>query len=372
MWNRLRAPIQKNCRKRFKSRTFGREAFCGSLRLCGRIPLEVTIRENVSASTLEELNFKSLKIDRLNIYTTRQYEVGWIIHPSGLLPFPSPRHLWAGSGDCDYPWTIVLPSSLISRTTIITLHNITVTISTGSNLVTQLVLCGVQDGFRLTSLLESLPYLTELDAGRAMMVGQYEQDRRALTHQNLKHLRIPTSCVHDLEGYLAAGLQLPSLRCFGLANHSLLGRTHYDPLHYTPSSFPSVSAQLSSTVTHLEVHGEHALTTSSISSLIETFYKIDTISIYGSAVGAVLRALCRTGDMLEDEKSSEKESLPSSIQALHVHDYLGDGEDLYPALHQIYNDTGPIKIFLENCPNILPTTRRVFAHVRTTTAGPSH
>jgi hypothetical protein len=370
MWNRLRAPIQKIWGRGFKSRTLGREAFCGSLRLCGSIPLEVTIREN--ASNLRELNFKSLKIDRLNIYTASQYEVGWLIHPSGPLPFPSPRHLWAGSGDCDYPYTTTLPSSLISRTTTITVHNITVTIPTGSNLVTQLVLCGVQDGFRLTSLLESLPYLKELDASRALMDRLNEQDRRALTHQKLKHLRIPISCMPTLEGYLAGGLQLPSLSCFGLANHSVSGRTRHEPLHYTPSSFPSVSAQLSSTVTHLEVHGEHALTTCTINSLIEAFYKIETIYAYGSAVGAILHALCRTRNIPEGEKSREKESLPSSIQALHIRDYLSDGEDLYPALHQIYNNTRPIKIFFENCPNILPTIRREFTHVGTTAARPFH
>jgi hypothetical protein len=324
MWNRLRAPIEIDRHSRYH-RTVGRGALCRSLRLCGSIPLEMAITENVSAPTLEELNFESLKIDRLNFYYNCHGEYGSSFWPWSQPPFPSPRHLWAGNGGCDGgryshcddPHTLMLPSSLISRTNTITVHNITVTIPNGSNLVTQLVLCGLQAGFRLTSLLESLPYLTELDAGRALVVVQYlsavEQDRRALTHRKLKHLRIPISCMHDLKGYLAAGLQLPRLRCFGLANHSVSGRTRHEPLHYTPSSFPSVSAQLSSTVTHLEVHGEHALTTSSISSLIETFYKIDTISIYGSAVGAVLRALCRTGDMPEDEKSSEKESLPSTV-----------------------------------------------------------
>jgi hypothetical protein len=136
--------------------------------------------------------------------------------------------------------------------------------------------------------------------------------------------------------------------------------------------FPSVSAQLPTTVTHLEVHGEHAVTTSSTSSLIETLYKVDTISTYGSAVGAILRVLCWTSDMPEDGKSGEKESLPSNVQLLHIHDYLGDGEDLYPALHQVYNNTGRIKIFFENCPNILPTIRREFTHMGTTAAGPSH
>ena len=171
-----------------------------------------------------------------------------------------------------------------------------------------------------------------------------------------------------LEDCLDGGLQLPSLCCFGLANQSV----SYDRLHYRPSSFPSVSAQLPTTVTHLEVYGEHAVTTSSASSLIETFHRIDTISTYESAVGTVLRALCQTKDMPEGEKSGEKESLPSSIQALHIHDYLGDGEDFYPALHQIYNNSNPIKVSFENCPNILPTTRREFTHVQTTATRPPH
>jgi hypothetical protein len=369
MWNRLRAPTQLETSKNITGavyRTVGREAFCESLRLCGSIPLEVTVPDSVS--TPEELNLTSLKIDRLNFYNAGHYGYGWVTSPWLPLPFPSPRHLWAGNGHRDYPFTITLPPSLISRTTTITVHNITVTIPQGVNLVTQLILCGVQNRFRLTSLLESLPYLAELDAGRSLVKGQYEQDHRALTHQNLKHLRIPISCMHALEGYLGGGLQLPSLSCFGLANHSVPMHERHDPLYYTPSSFPSVSAQLPTTVTHLEVHGEHAVTTSSTTSLIETFHKVDTISTYGSAVGAILRVLCRTRDMPVNEKSNEKENLPSSIQALHIHDYLGDGEDLYPALHQIYNDTEPIKIFFENCPNILPTIRREFTHVVTTAA----
>ena len=367
MWNRLRAPIQVESRN---YKTVGREAFCNSLQLCGSIPLEVTIPSMVS--NLEQFNFTSLKIDRLNFYDIRYDFYDWTTHPWRRISFPSPRHLWAGNGDCDYPYTRMLPSSLISRTTTITAHNITVTIPEGSNRVTQLVLCGLQDTFKLTSLLKSLPCLTELDAGAVVVCNHREQDHRALTHQKLKHLRIPISCMRALEEYLAGGLQLPSLNCFGLANHSASGRMRYDPLHYTPSAFPSVSAQFSTTVTHLEVHREYAVTTSSTSSLIETFYKVDTISTYGSAVRVILRALCRTGDMPEGEKASEKESLPSSIQALHIHDYLGDGEDLYPALYKIYNDTMPIKIFFENCPNILPTTRREFTHMGTAASRPSH
>jgi hypothetical protein len=369
MWNRLRAPIQVGSvtgNNEMIYETVGRNVFCGSLRLCGSIPLEIATPAN---SIFKESDFKSLKIDRLNIYNTLHFDYDWSFYPWGHPPFPSPRHLWAVNAVWNHSYTLTLPSSLIIRTTIITVHNITVIIPKGSNHITQLVLCGVQDGLRLTSLLESLPYLTELDASRALMVGQYEQDRRALTHQKLKHLRIPISCMHALEGYLAAGLQLPSLSCFGLAHHLEWMQKRHD---YTPSSFPSVSIQLPTTVTHLEVHGEHAVTTSSLSRLIETLYKIDTISTYGSIVGAVLRALCRTSDMPEDGKPSEKESLPSSIQSLHIHDYLGDGEDLYPALHQIYSDTEPIKIFFENCPNILPTTRRQFTQVGTTAARPSY
>jgi len=367
MWNRLRAPRRVEISRRKKTviyRTVGQEAFCGSLCLCGSIPLEVTIPENVS--TLETLT--SLKIDRLNFYHFPDYN-SW---PSLALAPPSPRHLWVGNGDCDYSYLQMLPSSLIAHTTTITVHNITVTIPEGSNLVTQLVLCGKQNGFGLTSLLESLPYLTQLDASRALVLYQSVLGHRALTHQKLNHLRIPTSCVYVLEESLAGGLQLPSLNCFGLANHSESELGRDDPLHYTPSSFPSMSSQLPITVTHLEVHGEHAVTPSSASSLIETFYKIDTVSTYGSAVGAILLALCRTGDMPEGEKPCAKGNLPRSIQVLHIHDYLGDGEDLYPALYQIYNDTEPIKIFFENCPNILPTIRRKFTHVGTTDARLSH
>jgi len=373
MWNRLRAPIlveRYRSRKEVNYKTIGREVFCNSLRLCGSIPLEVTIPSMVS--NLEEFNFMSLKIDRLNLYDIRFDSYDWSTHPWRRISFPSPRHLWAGNGNYHFLCTRMLPSSLISRTTTITVHNITVTIPEGSNRITQLVLCGVQDTFKLTSLLESLPCLIELDAGRAVVCNHREQDHRALTHQNLKHLLIPISCMHDLEQYLAGGLQLPSLNCFGLANQSVSGHMRSGRLHYTPSTFPSASAQLSTTVTHLEVHGEHAVTTSSSTSLMETFYKIDTISTYGGAVRVILRALCRTGEMPEGEKASEKESLPSSIQVLHIHDYLGDGEDLYPALYKIYNGTEPIKIFFENCPNILPTTRREFTHMGTAASRPSH
>jgi len=370
MWNRLRAPIQVESYRRKKQiiyKSVGQEAFCRSLRLCGSTPLEMTVPKNVS--TLENPGFTSLEIDRLNFYDI--YDSSFNPFHSWRRPsFPSPRHLWVGNGD-SYPYTHMLPSSLISRTTTITTHNVTVTIPGGSNLVTHLVLCGVQGGFKITSLLESLPCLIELDAGRARMEIYYEQNYRALTHQQLKHLLIPIACMRALENYLAGGLQLPSLNRFGLANH-LVSEVRNDPLNYTPSSFPSVSAQLSTTVTHFEVHGEHVVTTTSTTSLIETFHKVDTISTYSSAVGAILCVLCWTRDMPEGEKRSGKENLPSSIQALHIHDYLGNGVDLYPALHQIYNDTEPIKIFFENCPNILPTIWREFMHVGTTASRPPH
>ena len=350
MWNRLTALIQEGSSRDTKDatcRTVGQEAFRESLRLCGNIPLEVTIPKNVS--TLE--TYMSLKIDRLNFYDMRSYTFH---QPS----FPCPRHLWVGNGDRKSGYTQWLPRFLTSHTTTITVHNVSVLVPSG-NVVTQLVLCGVQSWFRITPLLESLPRLTQLDAGRALSVeGQYDRDHQALTHRKLKHLRISISCMNVLEHYLACGLRLPSLSCFGLANHS--GSRSSDPLDYTPSSFPSVSAQLPATVTHLEVHGEHAVTPSSASSLIETFYNIDTISTYGGAVEVILPALCRTRDMPEGEEPSENESLPRSIQALRIHDYLGDGGDLHPALHQIYHDAEPIKIFFENCPNILPTIRREF------------
>jgi hypothetical protein len=355
MWNRLRAPIQAgtyNGVKQGTRRITGRRAFWASLRLCGSIPLEVTIPEHVSLP--EKPNLMSLKIDRLNFDNVCDYD--WSRPPS----FPSPLYLWVGRGNSRVLHTQELPSSLISRTTTITAHHVAVAIPEGSNQVTQLILRGLQDGFRLTSLLKSLPCLNELDAGSARVVYWYKQVHPALTHQSLRHLRIHISFVHALEYYLAKGLRLPGLSCFGLTCQSML---HYGPLHYTSSSFPSVSAQLPTTVTHLEVHGEHAVTTSSTSDLIETFYGVDTISTYGNAVGAILLALCRTRDTLEGEKPSAEEKLPSSVRVLHIHDYIGNGKDLYPALRQIYNSIEAIKVSFENCPNILPTMRGEFTHV---------
>lgn len=297
MWNRLRAPIQvesSRSKKRIHYRSIGHDAFYRSLPLCRSIPLEVTIPDDVS--TLKRSDFMLLNIDRLNFYNIRCHD--WTIYPyypGCRLPpsFPSPRHLWLGHGNDDGSYTHMLQASLISHTTTVTVHNVTITIPKGSNLITQLVLCGVQDGFGLTSLLESLPRLTELDAGRARVGQMYQPVHLALTHQKLQRLRIPISCMHALERCLVNGLELPSLSCFGLANHSVsMGRK---PLDYTPSSFPLVFAQLPATVTHLEIHGEHALTTSSTGNLIETFYRINTISTYGNAVGPILSALCRAG-----------------------------------------------------------------------------
>jgi hypothetical protein len=62
--------------------------FCGSLRLCG--PLEVAIPDN---SNLEELNFESLKIDRLkcfnNCYLTM---TGHSVR--GVTPSPTPHVIY--------------------------------------------------------------------------------------------------------------------------------------------------------------------------------------------------------------------------------------------------------------------------------------
>ena len=348
-WNRLRAPIRVYFRnsKRISYRTVGLGAFQESLRLCGDIPLELTIYD--TSSLPEEPNVMSLEIDRLNIFDTSIFE--W--RPDHWsASFPSPRHLWVGRGGSPGSNTRELPSSLISRTTAITAHNITVAIQKQSYSVTQLVLYGVQKSFRLTSVLASLPCLNELDAGNAPVESQCDQ-HQALVHKGLRHLRIHISCLRALEYCLANGLQLPGLSCLGLAGQS----KYINPLHYIPSSFPSASAQLPTTVTHLEVHGEHTITTSSIGTLIDTFDRIDTISTHGNAVGTILDALCQICGMLEDEKPTVEERLPSRIQALYIRDYRGDGEDLYPALRQISTSIEPIKVSFENCPNILPKIR---------------
>ena len=353
MWNRLRVPIQVDRSLGQKDRTIGVGAFWGSLHLCGGTPLEVTIPDG--HSTLEIPNLTSLNIDRLHLYDITQYD--WSPHQRREPPsLPSPRHLWVGQGKLhEFSYTKRLPSFLISRTTTITAYNITIIIPEGSNRVTQLVLCGMQHLFRLTSLLKSLPCLVELDALGVFVKANYERGHSAFTHQRLRILRIHESCMYPLEHYLADGLQLPSLICFGVAC-----RMRLMPWCYAPSFFPWVATQLPTTITHLEIHGEHL--TSSTSNLIRTFYEIDTISTYGKAIGAVLCVLSQIRDMPEGEMSSGEESPPSTIRALHIHDYLGDGEDLYPALHQIYNNTNPIKVFFENCPNILPTVRREFMH----------
>lgn len=348
MWNRLRVPIVR-MRWNRPHRTIGLEAFQESLRLCGDFPLEMAIPSYDSLP--EKLDIKSLKIDRLNIYDLHNCQR----RSSRAFSFPSPRHLWVGNGNSSNAYTGELPSSLISHTATITANNLTVTIQEKSYSVTQLVLTGILREFRLTSLLESLPCLNELDASRAE-TGQpnHQLDQhQTLTHQRLRRLQIDIYYMHCLEDCLANGLQLPGLSCFGLASHD----ERFDPLHYTPSSFPSASAQLPTTVTHLEVHGVHPITTSSIRTFIDTFDKIDTISTHGNAVGTILGALCQTWYMLEDEKSSVAESPPSRIQALYIRDYRGNGEGLYPALHQIYTGIGPIKVFFENCPNILPKIR---------------
>ena len=364
MWNRLRTPIQVESslsKKVKKYRTIGVEAFWGLLQLCGGIPLEVTIPDGHTSLQIPDLT--SLNVDRLNLYDVTQFD--WSPREP---PFPSPRHLWVGQGKFHgFSYTTWLPSFLISRTTTITAYNITLSIPERCTRVTQLVLCGLQDMFRLTSLLKSLPCLIELDALGVFTKANHERGHSALTHQKLRILRIHESCMHALEYYLADGLQLPSLRCFGVAC-----RMRLVPWCYTPSSFPWVSTQLPTTVTHLEVHGEHRVATPSTNDLIGTFYRIDTISTYGKAIGAVLCVLSQIRDMPEGEMSSGEEGLPSTIQELHIHDYLGDGEDLHPALHQIYNNTNPIKVFFKDCPNILPTVRREFMHAQTTIARPSH
>ena len=350
MWNRLRAPIE---RMEWKPphRTVGLEAFQESLRLCADFPLEMAIPRYDSLP--EKLNIKLLKIDRLGIYDLNNHQR----RSSRAFSFPSPRHLWVGHGNRSSSDLCIgrLPSSLISHTATITADHLTVTIQEKNYSVTQLVLTGVQREFRLTSLLESLPCLNELDAsrGRLDQLDHQLDHHQALTHQRLRRLQINFSYMHCLEDCLANGLQLPGLICFGLASPD----ERIKPLHYIPSSFPSASAKLPTTVTHLEVHGVHPVTTSSIRTLLDTFDKIDTISTYGNAVGTILGALCQTWDMLEHEKSSVAESSPSRIQTLYIRDYRGNGEGLYPALHQIYTGIRPIKMFFENCPNILPKIR---------------
>jgi len=346
LWRCLRAPVQlirmiKKIKKRPIYRIAGTDHFRNSLRLCGNLAIELTISHQ--ALIPDDIDITAIPLDRLNL-----------LNIANQWPpvFRSPLHLWMGQPSSNGSLTREIPSSLLSRTKTITSFSVGITFQAPCRSVNHLTISGQQSAVPFIPLLTALPNLEELDVKDAQIYqAPTAGSRETLYHPKLKCIRLHSSCLATLEQSLSDGLQLPRLRSLTLSDLT----SQNDPLLY-----PFISAQLSATVTSLDIHGTETIDSTIVRSFIDKFHRVNTLSVSGTAVNSALRALYDdTGDIIRVQE------IPKGLATVIIQDYKGDGSALHQNLQMMHSNsatgTQPITIIFEGCPNIKEDIREEFA-----------
>jgi len=344
LWRCLRAPVQSTRYDRYgygRTVTAGVDHFRNSLRLCGNLAIELTIPHQ--ASIPNDIDITAIPLDRLNLLDV------WNQWPPTTC---SPLHLWMSQPSRNGSLTREIPSSLLSRTKTITAFSVSITFEAPSRSVNHLIISGRQPTVPFIPLLTSLPNLEELDVKDAQIYEAPDAgSRQTLSHPRLRCIRLHSSCLETLEQSLSDGLQLLRLRSLTLSDLT----SQNDPLLY-----PFISAQLSATVTSLDIHGTETTDATIVRSFIDKFHRVNTLSASGTAVSSVLCALYdSTGDILRVQE------MPKGLETAIIQDYKGDGSALHQNLQMIDSSpatgTRPITIIFEGCPNIRKDIKEEFA-----------
>jgi len=282
------------------------------------------------------------ELTKMNVHRLNITDVGGAWPPPSNIP--SPAHLWLVNSGTSYI-ARTIPSTLVSRTTRITCVNVYPEFKSPAKPLANLLLEGKFPALALTSLLGNLPGLKSLDLANSVLNSLPSSTPRTLCHSQLASLAIHASALVTLEQSLSDGLSLPAI-----CHLSLNGLTELDS---SPSNFPLISSQLSTTVTELEFRQTKWRT--SIRSWIDTFTTVDTIFTRGEYARDVLCALhYKRGDI--------NRSMPKGVKKFILREYNLDGTAIFWYLLDVrkhpHPDTGVIKVVFDGCVNIAPNIRK--------------
>ena len=350
LWCRLLAPVSNRYQNLDYRGIFtgwttivrGADHFRHMLQLCQGIKLELTIPTQFTCPP--DIESTTLEVGRLNLLDASQ---------TWPPPFPSPKHLWLGQAATNGALSREIPLSVISNTSQITSYNISLTFASPINTVTHLVLCGQHGTLPLNALLCSLPRLALLDAKDAHFPDRPGVNSvQSTTHSQLRTFGIDRTGLLFLEHALDEGLQLPNLDLFEIAN--------VDSGHLA-TNYPSISTHISQYITHLGVLGTEGVAVDALRTFIDTFPRLETLSLHGAATEPALQALHRVPSS-DGNNGCLKYSMPTTVHSVIICNYQGNGETVYQWLHEMYadpaSDGGRIEISFQDCLNIRPDIRR--------------
>jgi hypothetical protein len=317
----------------------GMNHFRRALPLCQGRNIELTIPTGVLFPT--DIDVTTLKVERLNLLNACQ------IWPP---VFPSPKHLWLGQLATNSALSREIPLPLISNTSKITSFSISIWFSSPINTVTHLVLGGKQPTLPLNALLGSLPRLVILDAKDALLASVPSVTAaHSNVHSHLRTIGVNGSGLAFLEQALVEGLRLPNSRFFEIAN-----------LRHLATNYPSISTHMSGCITDLGIFGTEGIDVQAIRTFVDTFPRLDTLSLHGAATEPVLQALYPATS--SDGGSDVKYSMPEAVRCVMICDYEGNGEAIHQRLSEIRTDEGrnceSIKVIFQDCLNIRSDIRK--------------
>jgi len=346
LWRHLRGPT------RSRRSTGARNHLQNYLDRCRGGEIELTIP--VGGKLPDGLASETITVRRLNLAEDIEEEK-WLI-------LPSPVHLWLYDAGVESSRR-VLPSSLISRTTHLTVWFMEISFQEDCKSLTRLELCGAQPAFVFTKMISQSPHLTDLDLIRAAMEDAPVVELVPFTHSHLRYLGLSRGWIELLESALSSGLHLPQLRHLELSNITS---------EYIATKYPLISAQLGATVVRLDFQGKDC-TIDATRSFTDAFRRVNTIGFYGRVTETVLRALyeIRTSRVQITGQGTIRcthevvHAMPKGLEVVIIRNYKGMGRKIDQQLRMMRQnpapDTQPINIIFENCLNILPRIRREFA-----------
>jgi hypothetical protein len=132
-----------------------------------------------------------------------------------------------------------------------------------------------------------------------------------ITHCQLRTFGVDGSGLAFLEQAVVEGLRLPSLRLFEIAN--------IDSEQFA-TNYPSISTYMSEQITHLGVFGTGRVAREALRTFIDTFPRLDTLSLHGAATEPALQALYRPPTS-DGDNGGFNYMLPKGIQRVMICDY---------------------------------------------------
>jgi hypothetical protein len=347
LWRRLLAPksvitprSDSLDKLSYRTTVTGTDLFCHALQLCQGAKLDLTIPTQFKIPP--DIDIKLLELERLNLLNANE---------TWPPIFSSPKHLWLGRRFTNRPLSREIPLSLVSNTSQITSYSISLTFASPVFTVTHLELCGQHATLPINTLLRSLPQLLIFNASGARISNTPGVNPvQPNSYPRLRSFTVDRSGLAFLEQAVVEGLELPSLRFFAIAN--------IDSEQFS-TDYPSIYTCMSEQITHLGVLGIGRV--EALRTFINTFHRLDVLSLSGTTTEPVLQALYRPPSS-DGDNGGFNYLLPKSVQRVMIWNYRGDGEAIYQQLHEMRADAASngrdVKIIFQKCLNIRPDIRK--------------